>query len=163
MRVVGSLLFAAAVTTFGVVTVGGSGGAASGDDGPPVLGPGTVTVRLVVQDSRFTPSRIHVVPHTEVRFEVVNRDFLNHEFIIGGDEVHARHQQGHEAWHPPVPGEVSIPPHETGVTTYAFHAPGKVLFACHLPGHFAFGMTGSVIVGASPSTEPASPVGAIRP
>src|SRR5205085_2678485 len=82
-----------------------------------------------------TPSRIHVRPHTEVRFEVVNRDFLNHEFIIGGDDVHARHEAGHEAWHPPVPGEVSIAPHTTGATTYAFHAPGKVLFPCHPPGH----------------------------
>ena len=53
---------------------------------------------------------------------------------------------GHEAYHPPMPGEVSIPPHETGVTTYAVHAPGKVLFACHLPGHFAYGMKGYVIV-----------------
>ena len=48
-----------------------------------------------------------------------------------------------------MPGEVSIPPHETGVTTYSFHAPGKVLFACHLPGHFAYGMKGYVIVDAA--------------
>jgi uncharacterized cupredoxin-like copper-binding protein len=80
---------------------------------------------------------------------VVNHDFINHEFIVGGDEVHTRHEQGHEPWHPPVPGEVSIAPHETGVTTYSFHAPGKVLFACHLPGHFAFGMKGYVIVDAA--------------
>lgn len=150
VAVVGALALMLAVATATVVGIAGSGGA-SGDDRPAVLGPGTVTVRLVVQDSRFTPSRIHVLPHTEVRFEVVNHDFLNHEFIIGGNEVHARHEQGHESWHPPVPGEVSIAPHETGVTTYAFHAPGKVLFACHLPGHFAFDMLGYVIVDASSS------------
>ena len=143
----GALAFVLAVATYTVVGIAGSGGA-SGDGGPTALGPGTVTVRLVVQDSHFTPSRIHVVPHTEVRFVVANHDFINHEFIIGGEDVHVRHEQGHEPWHPPKPGEVSIAPHETGVTTYAFHAPGKVLFACHLPGHFAFGMKGHVIVDA---------------
>lgn len=121
-------------------------GAASGDDGAGVLGPGPVTVRLVVEDSQFAPTTIHVRPHTDVTFEIVNRDFINHEFIVGGDEVHTRHEGGHEAWHPPVPGEVSVAPHTTGVTTYSFHAPGRVLFACHLPGHFAFGMKGYVVV-----------------
>ena len=43
---------------------------------------------------------------------------------------------------------MSIPPHETGVTTYTVHTPGTVLFACHLPGHFAYGMKGYVIVDA---------------
>ena len=113
-----------------------------------MLGPGPVTVRLVVRDSHFTPSRVYVRPHTEVTFEVVNRDFLNHEFIIGDADVHARHEAGTEPYHPPKPGEMSIPPHTTGVTTYALHAPGKVLFACHLPGHFAYGMKGYVIVQA---------------
>jgi uncharacterized cupredoxin-like copper-binding protein len=143
----GALAFVLAVATFAVVGMVGSEGA-SGDGQPTAIGPGAVTVRLVMRDSRFTPSRIHVVPHTEVRFEVVNRDFINHEFIVGEKEVHARHEQGHEPWHPPVPGEVSVAPHKTGVTTYAFHAPGKVLFACHLPGHYTFGMKGHVIVDA---------------
>jgi uncharacterized cupredoxin-like copper-binding protein len=141
----GALAFVLAVATFTGVGIAGSE-AASGHDQPATIGPGTVTVRLVLRDSRFMPSRIHVVPHTEVRFKVVNRDFINHEFIVGGDEVHVRHEGGHEAWHPPVPGEVSVAPHTTGVTTYSFHAPGKVLFACHLPGHFAFGMKGYVVV-----------------
>jgi uncharacterized cupredoxin-like copper-binding protein len=143
----GALAFMLAVATYTMVEIAGSGGA-SGDDRPAALGPGTVTVRLVVQDSHFTPTRIHVVPHTEVRFVVANHDFLNHEFIIGDKSVHTRHEHGHEPWHPPRPGEVSIAPHQTGETTYAFHAPGKVLFACHLPGHFAFGMKGYVIVDA---------------
>jgi uncharacterized cupredoxin-like copper-binding protein len=144
---VGALAFMLAVSAYGVVGIASSGGA-SGDSSLRVLGPGPVTVRLVVRDSHFSPPRIHVRPHTELTFEVVNRDFLNHEFIIGDEEVHARHEGGHEAYHPPIPGEVSIPPHETGVTTYAVHAPGKVLFACHLPGHFAYGMKGYVIVEA---------------
>jgi uncharacterized cupredoxin-like copper-binding protein len=141
----GAVVVGVAIATAGTVVLVRTGDT-SGAAEPRVLGPGTVTVRLVVRDSQFVPSRIHVRPHTEVRFEVVNRDFLNHEFIIGDDTVHARHEGGHEPWHLPVLGEVSIAPHTTGVTTYSFHAPGKVLFACHLPGHFAYGMFGSVSV-----------------
>jgi uncharacterized cupredoxin-like copper-binding protein len=143
--VVCALAFVLSVGVFAAVGIAASGGA-SGDDAPRVLGPGPVTVRLIVKDSRFTPSRIHVRPHTDVTFEIVNRDFIGHEFIVGGDEIHARHEGGHEPYHPPIPGEVSIPAHQTGVTTYSLHAPGRVLFACHLPGHFAYGMKGYVIV-----------------
>ena len=129
------------------VAVSGAGSApTTRRDTRAALGPGPVTVRLVVRDSHFTPSRIRVVPHTEVRFEVVNRDFIGHEFIIGDDEVHARHETGHEASHPTIPGEVSVPAHSTGVTAYAFHTPGPVVFACHLPGHLAYGMRGDVNV-----------------
>jgi len=146
--IVAAIALFVATATFGIVTLAGSGGASSEDAPPPALGPGPVTVKLVVRDSTFQPTRIHVKPHTDVRFVIVNRDFINHEFIVGGNEVHARHESGHEPWHPPVPGEVSVAPHTTGETTYSFHAPGRVLFACHLPGHFAFGMKGYVIVDA---------------
>jgi plastocyanin len=145
VAVAGALGFVLAVGVFAAVAIGGSGGA-SGDDSPRVLGPGPVTVRLVVKDSLFSPARIRVRPHTDVTFEIVNRDFINHEFIIGGDDVHARHEGGHEPYHAPIPGEVSIPAHQTARTTYSLHAPGRVLFACHLPRHFAYGMKGYVIV-----------------
>lgn len=119
-----------------------------------VLGPGTVTVKLHMTRSRFSPSRIRVRPHTLVEFVLVNRDPIGHEFIIGGPEVHARHENGNEAAHPPVPGEVSIPPRKTARTTYQFHDPGTVEFACHLPGHFQYGMVGQVtVVSAEAVTE----------
>jgi len=114
----------------------------------PAIGPGAVTVRLHVRNSRFRPARLRVAAHTEVRFEVVNHDIINHELIVGDETVHARHEAGTEAAHPPVPGEVSVPPHTAAVTSYQFHEPGVVLFACHLPGHFAYGMKGTVRVVA---------------
>ena len=122
----------------------GDAGAATPRSG--VLGPGPVTVKLRIDRSRFSPSRIRVRPHTTVQFVIVNRDPIGHEFIIGDAEVHARHEGGHEASHPPVPGEVSIAPLETGTTTYELHDPGVVQFACHLPGHFQYGMFGEVVV-----------------
>jgi len=77
---------------------------------------------------------------------VVNDDPINHEFIIGDDEVHARHESGTEVFHPPVPGEVSVGPGRQGVTTYLFDEPGSVRYVCHLPGHAAYGMQGVITV-----------------
>jgi uncharacterized cupredoxin-like copper-binding protein len=128
-------------------TVQADAGAAT----PPrraVLGPGTVTVRIQIDRSHFSKSRIRVRPHTTVQFVVVNHDPIGHEFIIGDADVHARHESGHEASHPPVPGEVSIPPLTTGTTTFELHEPGTVEYACHLPGHLQYGMVGEVVVVA---------------
>jgi uncharacterized cupredoxin-like copper-binding protein len=132
----------------GAVVVTSAGSASSTRTG--VVGPGPVTVTIGIDHSRFDASVIRVRPHTQVRFVLVNRDPIGHEFIVGGPEVHARHANGHEAYHPPVPGEVSVPAGGRASTTYAFHAPGPVEFACHLPGHYQYGMHGTVVVTAGP-------------
>ena len=109
-------------------------------------------MRLDVDHSRFTVRGdgppVRVRPHTEVRFVVVNHDPIGHELIVGGPEVQARHASGHEAYHPPVPGEVSVPAEGRASTTYVFHAPGPVEYACHLPRHYEYGMHGIVEVVA---------------
>jgi uncharacterized cupredoxin-like copper-binding protein len=126
-------------------------------DGAPkrdrVLGPGPVTVRIDVDHSHFRTSPIRVRPHTEVRFVVVNHDPIGHELIVGGPDVQARHATGHEAYHPPVAGEVSVPALSRASTTYVFHAPGPVEYACHLPGHYQYGMHGIVEVVADPPSR----------
>ena len=144
------------VTTVALVLVALAAGAvvlaragatdAAPDDG--VLGPGTVTVRIDVDHSRFETTPIRVRPHTELRFVVVNHDPIGHELIVGGPDVQARHANGHEAYHPPVPGEVSVPADGRASTTYVFHAPGPVEYACHLPRHYEYGMHGIVDVVA---------------
>ncbi len=53
-------------------------------------------------------------PGTVVRFVVTNDDPILHELIVGDDAVHARHATGTEAAHPPVSGEVSVRPGDTG-------------------------------------------------
>lgn len=110
------------------------------------LGPEAVTVVLDVKHSAFDPDTLRVVAGTTVRFVVVNRDPIHHELIVGPPEVHKRHADGTEAFHPPVPGEVSVAPLERAVTTYTFDEPGTVEMACHLPGHYAYGMRGTVEV-----------------
>jgi uncharacterized cupredoxin-like copper-binding protein len=108
-------------------------------------------VTLDIEHSRFLPDRLSVRPGTEVRFVVDNGDPINHELIVGGPEVHARHARGTEARHPSIPGEVSVGPNRMGVTTLRFDEPGTFEFACHLPGHYEYGMHGVVEVVPAPA------------
>jgi uncharacterized cupredoxin-like copper-binding protein len=148
-----------------VLVVGGAGyGAAAlraGEPEQPVLGPGEVTVELDIEHSLFTTAELRVAEGTRVRFVVVNGDPINHELIVGPPAVHARHAQGTEAEHPAIPGEVSVGPGGTAVTTFRFDEPGSFELACHLPGHYEYGMRGEVVVvpltdyRASVTPEPA--------
>jgi uncharacterized cupredoxin-like copper-binding protein len=139
-----SAAVAAGVAAAGVAAAGFAV-AAGGREGAPTsaLGPGDVTVELHVEHSLFEPTEIRVVEGTRLRFVVDNDDPINHELIVGGPEVHARHAQGTEARHPSIPGEVSVGPNRLGVTT--------LRFACHLPGHYEYGMHGVVEVVPAPA------------
>jgi len=112
------------------------------------IGPGTVTVDINIHHSRFDPDELVVHEGTLVRFVIHNGDPIRHEFVLGPPEVHALHQGGTEALHPPVPGEVSLDPGETAETIYVFDAPGHFEYMCHLPGHAQYGMRGTVHVQA---------------
>jgi uncharacterized cupredoxin-like copper-binding protein len=140
-------LVVAALVVGGAVTGGGYAVVAADEDaaGPP-LGPGTETVTITIEDSRFHPDRIRVHAGTQVRFVVRNTDPIGHELVVGPESVHLRHAEGTEAAHPPVPGEVSLGPRQTGATVYDFDDPGDLRIVCHLPRHEAYGMTGVVEV-----------------
>jgi uncharacterized cupredoxin-like copper-binding protein len=145
---------AVALLTGGLVAAAGAGSDDRDDPRPgAVLGPGTVTVTLDIEHSRFLPDRLSVRPGTEVRFVVDNGDPINHELILGDERVHRIHELGNHAAHPPVPGEVSVGAGATGETTFSFGSPGDVEFACHLPGHYAFGMRGVVRVVEAPQSS----------
>ena len=105
-----------------------------------------MAVELRLHHSRFVPEDLTVEEGTTVRFVIHNVDPIDHEFIVGGDAVHARHEKGNEAEHGAVAGEVSVPAGETRSTTFRFDRPGSVVYACHLPGHVAYGMEGTIEV-----------------
>ena len=130
------LLAAAALALLGAC------GTASADGG----GPEMRTIELTVHHSRFTPSSFEVAQGTTVRFVIRNRDPIDHELIVGDAGVHERHENGTEPFHPPRPGEVTVPAGTVAATTYVFDDPGTVVYACHLSGHFAYGMQGAVRV-----------------
>jgi uncharacterized cupredoxin-like copper-binding protein len=111
-------------------------------------GDGERTVVVTMRHSRFEPAAVRVEPGQRIRFVLRNTDPIDHEFILGDDDVQRRHEQGREReHHGEVPGERSVAAGQEAVTTYAFPASldGRALeFACHLPGHYAYGMRGSV-------------------
>jgi uncharacterized cupredoxin-like copper-binding protein len=145
-----SLVVVVALATMGPMLLGLGVDAVAANRAIP-LGPGLVTVELAMHYSRFSTTELQVYQGTLVRFVVTNDDPIHHEFIVGPDAVHEAHEKGHDMHHPPVPGEVAVNPNQTGLTTYRFDEPGTVLFACHLPGHFAFGMSGQVLVVPVPA------------
>ncbi len=108
--------------------------------------PPTRTIHIQIHFSGFDPSDIAIEPGQTVRFVVENTDPIDHEFIVGDEQVQRTHEAGTEAHHAPRPGEISIPPGETVVTTVTFPSQGALLFGCHLPGHYAYGMRGSITI-----------------
>jgi len=148
MRTKGAVVFVVLATVLPVVFAY-SLAAAHANSGPQPLGPGLVTVDLTTSYSRFAPDEIVVYEGTLVEFVITNEDPIHHEFIVGPEDVHAAHEAGHDLVHPPIPGEVSVDPGETGLTTYLFDTPGTVRYECHFPGHLAYGMQGVVRVIAT--------------
>ena len=110
-------------------------------------GGGERTVTVDVHHSRFSIEQLSVRPGETVRFVLRNRDPIPHELIVGDQSVQDVHEAGSEAHHGDRPGEVSVAPGATAVTTYRFDRPGRLLFGCHLPGHWAYGMRGTIEVG----------------
>ena len=118
----------------------------SGSPGNPAAAGKRQTV--VIHFSRFSPERITVLAGVPVSFELVNEDPIEHEWIVGTDEVHERHRLGTEPYHDEVPTEVTIPAFQARSTVVTFYSPGEYAFVCHLPGHEAYGMRGTVTVVA---------------
>jgi uncharacterized cupredoxin-like copper-binding protein len=121
---------------------------ATAPEPPAPLGPGDVTIELHVEHSLFDARDIRVYEGTRVRFVLDNGDPIGHELIVGGPEVHAKHEAGTHALHGSIVGEVSVGPNAQAVTTFRFDDPGPVEFACHLPGHYQYGMHGTIEVVA---------------
>ncbi|MGH2720032.1 MAG: cupredoxin domain-containing protein, partial [Actinomycetota bacterium] len=112
----------------------------------PAAAGGPRVVEVTIRHSRFTPAVVDVRRGEEVTFVIRNTDPIDHEFILGDERVHLRHEEGDEPHHGAVPGEVSVAIGATASTTYAFTFGRPLEFACHLPGHYDYGMRGLVRV-----------------
>ena len=110
------------------------------------VGAGPVTVELGIRHSTFDRTEVSVPHGVPVRFVIVNEDPIDHEWLVGDAEFHARHRDGTEMHHGAVPEEVSVAALETEETTITFAEPGTLAFVCHLPAHEAYGMAGVLIV-----------------
>jgi uncharacterized cupredoxin-like copper-binding protein len=105
------------------------------------------TVHVRIHYSRFEPASFVFEPGETVTFVVENADPIDHEFILGDRTVQLAHERGTEAYHPPRPGEMTVPAGETRTTTFRFGGPGRLILGCHLPGHYAYGMRAPITIG----------------
>ena len=85
---VGALLVSLLLAGAGVATAAGWL-----DDG--TTPPGTRTVHIRIHFSRFDPSDIDIEPGQTIRFVVENTDPIDHEFIVGDEQVQQAHEDGH--------------------------------------------------------------------
>jgi uncharacterized cupredoxin-like copper-binding protein len=99
-----------------------------------------------IRYSRFEPEAITVRAGEPVTITLRNDDPIEHEWIVGAEDLHERHRTGTEPYHDEVPTEVTIPALSTRTTTVTFAEPGEYEYICHLPGHEAYGMVGVVNV-----------------
>lgn len=104
--------------------------------------PQPLTVELRIRYSAFEPAAVTVPSGVPVTFLVVNEDPIDHEWLVGDAEFHARHREGTERHHGATPDELSVAALSTGETTITFAQPGTLTFVCHLPGHEEYGMSG---------------------
>jgi uncharacterized cupredoxin-like copper-binding protein len=136
--VVGRALLATAV-----VGVLGSLAACGSGSGPSQA---TETVVIDIEHSAFEPTALEFEAGTQVTFVIRNTDPIDHEFILGDEEVQQIHEKGTEAHHGAKPGEISVPAGEERETSYLFEDEGQLIYGCHLPGHYDYGMKGIVRV-----------------
>jgi uncharacterized cupredoxin-like copper-binding protein len=111
-------------------------------------GPGNAerTITIDIEHSAFIPDRLEVEEGETVTFVVRNSDPIDHEFILGDEEIQLVHEEGTEKHHGARPGEISIPAGETRETTYTFEEAGELIYGCHIFGHYDYGMRGAVEV-----------------
>ena len=103
-------------------------------------------VDVTIHYSRFDPSILTVPRGVPITIVLHNDDPIDHEWIVGTADVHARHRTGTEPLHDSRPTEVSIPSRSTRTTVVTFADAGMLQMICHLPGHEQYGMAGVVRV-----------------
>jgi uncharacterized cupredoxin-like copper-binding protein len=136
----------------------------------------TRTITITMQDNYFEPEEIAVKAGETVKFKIVNKGELLHEFGLGTAESHAAHQKmmatmmdhgmieadriNHERMkmdhgpgqgqmdhmHGPESGSVLVEPGKSIEMVWKFTKPMKLEFACNIPGHYESGMTGPLSV-----------------
>jgi uncharacterized cupredoxin-like copper-binding protein len=132
----------------------------------------TRSVEVVMGDMSFTPKAIEIKAGETVRFVLVNKGKLLHEFNLGDAAMHARHQQEmlkmqqsgmltptgmKEMDHGSMPGmdhamkhddpnSVLVEPGKTAELTWIFTKATSLEFACNIPGHYQAGMVGQLTV-----------------
>ena len=129
----------------------------------------TRTVQVDMTDIAFTPTTLDVKAGETVRFVLVNKGQLLHEFNLGNAAMHGAHQKemlemqqsgmltptgmshagmdhGSMGMQHDDPNSVLVEPGKTAELTWTFTRADNLEFACNVPGHYQAGMVGKVKV-----------------
>jgi uncharacterized cupredoxin-like copper-binding protein len=135
----------------------------------------TRTVEVTLGDMYFEPKSLNVKKGETVRFVLVNKGQLLHEFNLGDAAMHAAHQQemlkmaasgmltptgmkhdmagmdhgmahGDGAMKHDDPNSMLVDPGKTAELTWTFADATGLEFACNIPGHYQAGMVGKVAI-----------------
>ncbi len=112
------------------------------------------TVAVAASDTlRFQPAAIQVRAGETVAFRVTNGGKLMHEFVIGDQAFHQKHEQEMQQMGGQPMGDeanaITVPAGQTKTLVYTFQQPGALVFACHVAGHYQAGMKGTVTAAAA--------------
>jgi uncharacterized cupredoxin-like copper-binding protein len=108
---------------------------------------------------RYSPADWNVTQGESVRFKIINRGLVRHEFVLGSPnelERHAEamsragsdHQHGtHDGEHGAPSGTaITVEPGQSAELNWTFTKAGQVGVGCFEPGHYQAGMRGTVTV-----------------
>lgn len=113
----------------------------------------TRTIEVVMSETDdgqmiYTPADFDIKKGETVRFSVINKGELEHEFILDTIESNAMHKQAmakqmesHKS-----PNAITLEPGQEGEIIWTFGNPGTFEVACLIPGHYESGMFGKVAV-----------------
>ncbi|CAM4023600.1 cupredoxin family protein [Pseudomonas wadenswilerensis] len=127
----------------------------------------TRTVEVVMGDMYYAPRSLEVKAGETVRFVLVNKGAVVHEFSLGDAVMHARHQKemlamqgqmdhsamGHggmdhgASMQHDDPNTVMVEPGKSAELTWTFSQSTPIEFACNVPGHYQAGMVGKLTIG----------------
>ena len=140
---------------------------------PAAAAKATRSVEVVMGDMSFTPTAIEIKAGETVRFVLVNKGQLLHEFNLGDAAIHAKHQQemlqmqqsgmltptgmkemdhgsmagmDHGAMKHDDPNSILVEPGKTAELSWTFTKATSLEFACNIPGHYQAGMVGKLTV-----------------
>ncbi len=127
-------------------------------------------INVIMRDNLYEPAQIAVKAGETVRFKVVNKGEILHEFNLGTKIMHAAHQKemmtmmengmlevdrinhekmkmdhgGGKGMSHDDPNSILVEPGKSDEVIWKFTKEVKMEFACNIPGHYESGMVGPI-------------------
>ena len=128
----------------------GHNGFSAGEPGTPKKPARTVQVTMNDGDRMFfNHNHITIRKGEQIRFVLINRGEIDHEFVLGTvaeNEKHAKEMEKYPDMEHDDPNAKRLAPTKKGELLWRFTKSGEFEFACLIPGHREAGMIGKVIV-----------------